>query len=161
MKPTTGPGVARQLAAEAVGEGYKTIVAAGGDGTLNEVLNGIADAPKGFSSARLAVLPLAFLMTEAPAAAFPAAAYLAATVPLVASLGLWLSIRCRTLTRAVLWLLLVIGGLTLVPVMAWNLATEDVHFYLSIALTAAAATVAGAAWIFWHLALREFEREGR
>lgn len=58
LKPTTGPGGARRLAAEAVGEGFKTIVAAGGDGTLNEVLNGIADAPNGFSSARLAVLPL-------------------------------------------------------------------------------------------------------
>lgn len=58
LKPTTAPGSARFLAAEAVREGYETIVAAGGDGTLNEVLNGLADAPGGFESARLAVLPL-------------------------------------------------------------------------------------------------------
>ena len=58
LKPTTGPGVARRLATEAVAEGFQTIVAAGGDGTLNEVLNGLADAPAGFESARLGVLPL-------------------------------------------------------------------------------------------------------
>jgi diacylglycerol kinase (ATP) len=58
LKPTTGPGAARELAANAVREGFETIIAAGGDGTLNEVLNGIGDAPNGFQSARLGVLPL-------------------------------------------------------------------------------------------------------
>jgi YegS/Rv2252/BmrU family lipid kinase len=58
LKPTGGPGGGRVLAREAVGEGYDTVVAAGGDGTLNEVLNGIGDAPEGFARARLAVLPL-------------------------------------------------------------------------------------------------------
>jgi diacylglycerol kinase (ATP) len=58
LKPTTGPGSARRLATEAVQDGFKTIVAAGGDGTLNEVLNGLSDAPGGFESARLGVLPL-------------------------------------------------------------------------------------------------------
>ena len=58
LKPTTEAGAARRLAAEAVQEGYQTIVAAGGDGTLNEVLNGMADAPEGLKKARLGVLPL-------------------------------------------------------------------------------------------------------
>lgn len=58
FKPTTGPGAARQLAALAVEEGFTTIAAAGGDGTLNEVINGIADAPSGLARARFAVLPL-------------------------------------------------------------------------------------------------------
>lgn len=57
LRPTLAPGDARQLGAEAVREGFTTIVAAGGDGTLNEVLNGIADAD-GFAQARLGVLPL-------------------------------------------------------------------------------------------------------
>ena len=58
LKATAAPGDARRLAAEAVGEGYDMIVAAGGDGTVNEVLNGIGDAPDGFARARLGVLPL-------------------------------------------------------------------------------------------------------
>ncbi|HXG46690.1 MAG TPA: diacylglycerol kinase family protein [Methylomirabilota bacterium] len=58
LHPTNGPGSARALAANAVANGYQTVVAAGGDGTVNEVLNGMADADEGFERARLAVLPL-------------------------------------------------------------------------------------------------------
>jgi YegS/Rv2252/BmrU family lipid kinase len=58
LKATTAPGDARRLAAEAVGEGFDLIIAAGGDGTVNEALNGIGDAPDGFARARLGVLPL-------------------------------------------------------------------------------------------------------
>ena len=58
LKPTQAPGDGRRLATEAVQDGFDTLVAAGGDGTVNEVLNGIADAPSGFARARLAVLPL-------------------------------------------------------------------------------------------------------
>jgi YegS/Rv2252/BmrU family lipid kinase len=58
LKLTTGVGDARKLATQAVEEGFEIIVAAGGDGTLNEVLNGIFNAPNGFERARLGVLPL-------------------------------------------------------------------------------------------------------
>jgi len=58
LKATTAPGDARRLAAEAVGEGFELIVAAGGDGTVTETLNGLGDAPDGFARARLGVLPL-------------------------------------------------------------------------------------------------------
>jgi YegS/Rv2252/BmrU family lipid kinase len=58
LKATAAPGDARRLAAEAVADGFDLIVAAGGDGTVNEVLNGIGDDPDGFERARLGVLPL-------------------------------------------------------------------------------------------------------
>lgn len=58
LKQTVAAGGARSLAAQAVHEGFDTVVAAGGDGTLNEVLNGIGDAPDGFARVRLGVLPL-------------------------------------------------------------------------------------------------------
>lgn len=58
LKLTTVAGDARRLAAEAVAEGFDTVVAAGGDGTLNEVLNGLGDVPGGFQRSRLGVLPL-------------------------------------------------------------------------------------------------------
>ena len=57
LKATAGPGDARRFAAEAIGDGFDTIAAAGGDGTVNEVLNGIGDA-NGFERTRLGVLPL-------------------------------------------------------------------------------------------------------
>jgi len=44
MRATTAPGDARAVAEAAVAEGFTTIVAAGGDGTINEVVNGIAGA---------------------------------------------------------------------------------------------------------------------
>ena len=58
LKATSGPGDARRLAAEAVRDGFDLVVAAGGDGTVHETLNGLGDVPGGFARARLGVLPL-------------------------------------------------------------------------------------------------------
>ena len=56
--PTRGPGDARVLAAELARDGIETVVAAGGDGTVNEVLNGLADVPGALDRTRLALIPL-------------------------------------------------------------------------------------------------------
>ena len=56
--PTTGAGSGVPLAAEAVRKGFETIVAAGGDGTVNEVLNGIGSVPEALARVRLGVVPL-------------------------------------------------------------------------------------------------------
>jgi YegS/Rv2252/BmrU family lipid kinase len=53
VRCTEGPGHAKALAREAIAEGCDTVVAAGGDGTVNEVLTGLAG-----SQVRLGVLPL-------------------------------------------------------------------------------------------------------
>jgi diacylglycerol kinase family enzyme len=71
LKATTAPGDARRLAAEAVGEGFDLIVAAGGDGTVNEVLNGLGDAPDGFARTCLGVLPLGTVNVFARELALP------------------------------------------------------------------------------------------
>jgi diacylglycerol kinase (ATP) len=55
IRITEQEGDAEKLAREAVRAGAGLIVAAGGDGTLNEVLNGLAED---FSAARLGLLPL-------------------------------------------------------------------------------------------------------
>jgi YegS/Rv2252/BmrU family lipid kinase len=71
LKMTTVAGGARQLAKEAVAEGFEIIVAGGGDGTVNEVLNGIGDAPDGFNRACLGVLPLGTVNVFAREIAIP------------------------------------------------------------------------------------------
>ena len=72
LKQTKAAGGARPLAAEAINEGFDTIVAAGGDGTLNEVLNGMGDVPDGFARARLGVLPLGTVNVFAKELGMPA-----------------------------------------------------------------------------------------
>lgn len=58
LLPTTGPGTAPGLARRAVAEGATLIVAAGGDGTVSEVVRGLASEPSLLEGVRLAVIPL-------------------------------------------------------------------------------------------------------
>jgi len=55
VRATEHAGHAEELALEAAREGFATVAAAGGDGTLNEVVNGLAEAPR---KPRLGLLPL-------------------------------------------------------------------------------------------------------
>lgn len=54
---TTGPGDAGRLVREALAAGFRTIVAGGGDGTVNEVVNGLTEAGSP-PDVRLGLLPL-------------------------------------------------------------------------------------------------------
>ena len=53
VQTTSAPGDARSIAEWAVAQGFATVVAAGGDGTINEVVNGIAG-----SDIALGILPV-------------------------------------------------------------------------------------------------------
>ncbi len=55
---TTAPHQADQLAVQAVAEGYTRVVAAGGDGTANEVVNGLMAARAAGHTPVLGVLPV-------------------------------------------------------------------------------------------------------
>ena len=46
---TVAPGDAREAAADAAQAGYDTLFIGGGDGTLNQVLNGVASVDGAFS----------------------------------------------------------------------------------------------------------------
>jgi diacylglycerol kinase (ATP) len=52
-EPTNGPGDGQRLARRAADQGYDLVVAAGGDGTINEVINGLAG-----TNTALGTLPL-------------------------------------------------------------------------------------------------------
>lgn len=58
LRPTSAAGMAQPLATEAVRDGFDVIIAAGGDGTIHEVLNGIAETPEGLARVRFGVIPV-------------------------------------------------------------------------------------------------------
>lgn len=55
---TTAPHQADTLTAQAIADGYERVVAAGGDGTINEVVNGLLTSQTEGHSAVLGVLPV-------------------------------------------------------------------------------------------------------
>ncbi len=67
MLLTESAGDARRLAAKAARDGFRIVVAAGGDGTVNEVANGLAG-----SDAALGVLPMGTMNVFAKEHAIPA-----------------------------------------------------------------------------------------
>ncbi|MFL6529427.1 MAG: diacylglycerol/lipid kinase family protein [Chthoniobacterales bacterium] len=68
LRATARCGDAECLARNAVNEGYRTVVAAGGDGTINEVVNGIAG-----SGASLGLLPIGTMNVFATELGLPTA----------------------------------------------------------------------------------------
>ena len=57
LERTDGPWHAAELARRAAEDGFGTIVSAGGDGTANEVINGLMEASKTGATRRLGILP--------------------------------------------------------------------------------------------------------
>ena len=106
-------------------------------------------------------LPVGFLFSRVPTAAAPILVMAAASVPMVVGYGMLLSVRCRTATKASMWLLPAIAFVTVFPLALWvNLDEGEWVFWTAVACVPA-ALVAPLGWLFWHLAVREFERDGR
>ena len=72
LRPTTGPGTAPALAAEAAHAGCDLIVAAGGDGTVSEVVEGLAAEPDLLERVTLGVVPLGTINVFARELGLPA-----------------------------------------------------------------------------------------
>ena len=105
-------------------------------------------------------LGLAGLATDSPVFAIPMAGYALSCGPFAVSYGLWLSVRCKAVTRAVLWFMPAAGGLVAVPVIAWiSVDQGPIAIMASLAMAAVAVIVAAAA--FWNAALAAFEADGR
>lgn len=109
----------------------------------------------------LLVVPFGLMLSDVPTAAVPGVAFVLAAVPFTVSLALWLSVRCKTVTRAVLWTLPAVGVLSFIPVIAWRLGRPEWEVFAAVGIGVAAVLVAAAAVVFWVLALTAFEREGR
>ena len=106
-------------------------------------------------------VPLGFLFSRVPLVALPALVTAAASVPMVVGYGMLLSVRCRTATKASLWLLPAVAAVTLFPLVLWvNLDEQQWLLWTAVACVPA-ALVTPLGWLFWHLAVREFERDGR
>ena len=71
LMPTQCAGDARRLAAEAIASGYTTITAAGGDGTVNEVVDGLMTYPERLPGLRFGILPLGTINVLALELAIP------------------------------------------------------------------------------------------
>ena len=126
----------------------------------NEILRAkwVAAAIKGWvwGLPALALVPLGFLTTDSPFTAVPMALVPLAAIAAVTSAGLWLSVRCDTLTRATLWLLTLVGALVAAVMGVWAITGGD-RVTPAVAASTLVLTLAGVAWWAWRRATREFE----
>lgn len=107
------------------------------------------------------LIPLGFLVSDVPQLVLPMSGFVAVAIPCAVSYGMWLSIRCRTATKAVMWLQPMIGGLTLAPLVIWKFSDEKSWLVWFILAVVVSVLTAAAAWLFWVQSIREFEQDGR
>jgi ABC-type transport system involved in multi-copper enzyme maturation permease subunit len=104
---------------------------------------------------------LGMLASPIGPAGFPTAVYLPAAASLCVSFGLWLSCRVTTIVRAVMIYMSVAGALALVPLVVWWVFDDRDKLPAVVVMSAFAVLASLAAWIFWRMSVREFEKYGR
>jgi ABC-type transport system involved in multi-copper enzyme maturation permease subunit len=105
------------------------------------------------------VLAIAFLTTEAPVAIVPAIVYLLAAVPFAATYGLWLSVRCQSVNRAIMWYLPLAGFLTAFPIGMCAWATGPLWWFWSALIFTVTCLLIGLTYYFWTLTVKAFDHE--
>lgn len=102
---------------------------------------------------------IAYLTTDAAVAAVPAVVYFLAAVPFATSYGLWLSVRCRSVNRAVMWYLPVGGGLTLFPIAVCGWASGELWWFWSGLVFVTTCLLIAGTFVFWRLTVTAFDHE--
>ena len=105
------------------------------------------------------VMLFALLATDVPVLLAPGVVYFLAMVPFATSYGLWLSIRCRNVNRAIMWFLPVAGFLVIFPVLITSWADQPLWLLWAGLLTGVTLALTLGAWGFWKHSEKLFDRE--
>jgi len=106
-------------------------------------------------------LAIGVLLSDVPTAGLVCVIFVLVAIPFAASYGLWLSVKCATVTRGVLWFLPVGAGLSFFPVILLMIFDHRTESVAAIVMAIATLIVGFLAWLFWALASVRFESEGR
>jgi ABC-type transport system involved in multi-copper enzyme maturation permease subunit len=105
------------------------------------------------------VLILGFALSKSPAGVLPAIVYFLAAIPFATSFGLWLSTRCQTINKAILWFLPVAGMMTVVPLAIGSWMGPTTWFWWCLTFQIFAGVLVFGGWWFWWRSAKAFEAE--
>gem|GEM_PF-1660053 len=105
------------------------------------------------------VMAFALLATDVPVLLAPGIVYFLAVVPFCTSYGLWLSIRCRSVNRAIMWFLPVAGALVVFPIFVTSWADQPLWLLWAALMTGVTMILTLGALGFWKHSEKLFDRE--
>jgi ABC-type Na+ efflux pump permease subunit len=105
------------------------------------------------------VLAFAFAASDEPGLFFLGLPFVLGAMLFACSYGIWLSIRCRSVNRAVMWFLPAAGFLVLFPVGICSWVSTTNAGLLGPIMGIVLILMLGAAYLFWVLSEKAFDRE--
>jgi len=105
------------------------------------------------------ILAMAFLASDVPSLTLPAVVYFLLAAPFMNSVGIWLSIRCRSVNKALMWYLPITGCVLLAPVALCTWLAADQLLIGMVLMSLLTGSLAVGAWLFWHKSVTSFDRE--